>query len=97
MLLVTAALWGSLWLRFDGNIELKYCQAFIRLAPLFAVLCISFFLLFRLYNRFWKYASLNEALAITKASTLAMLSFIAVISFAHMAGLPRYSDRKSVV
>lgn len=89
MLLVTAALWGSLWLRFDGNIELKYCQAFIRLAPLFAVLCISFFLLFRLYNRFWKYASLNEALAITKASTLAMLSFIAVISFAHMAGLPR--------
>ena len=57
MLLVTAALWGSLWLRFDGNIELKYCQAFIRLAPLFAVLCISFFLLFIYKKKYRSYDS----------------------------------------
>ena len=71
ILLILGSFYLSLFLRFDGAIETRYLTAIIPFLPVFAVVYISSFYLFRMYHRLWEYASIQELLAIVMASTLA--------------------------
>lgn len=68
--LVSAALYIVLYLRFDGIIPAKYLLAYRQLVPFFtAVLLLSFYF-FGLYNRLWQYASVGELFSITASVTV---------------------------
>lgn len=49
--LVSAALYIALYLRFDGMIPVKYMLAYRQLVPFFTIVLLLSFYLFGLYNR----------------------------------------------
>ncbi|MGB4443135.1 MAG: nucleoside-diphosphate sugar epimerase/dehydratase [Dethiobacteria bacterium] len=69
-MLVGAALYMALFLRFDGLIPTGYMTAYRQLAPIFTVVLLVSFYLFGLYNRLWQYASVGELLLITASITV---------------------------
>ncbi len=90
--LVGAALYLALWLRFDGDIPGQYILSIRLLAPLFmGVLLVSFYI-FGLYNRLWQYASMGELFSILVSVTVGSV-INSGISFVLMQGdaflLPR--------
>lgn len=87
--LATISVYLSLLLRFDGEIEPQYFEAFISLIPWFAVLCVISLYFFRIYNRMWQYASLGELFAIVKAVSAAMVTTVALIYTIPLPHLPR--------
>mgnify|MGYP000981953651 FL=1 len=69
--LVSAALYIALYLRFDGMIPVKYMLAYRQLVPFFTIVLLLSFYLFGLYNRLWQYASVGELVSITASITTA--------------------------
>lgn len=69
--LVSAALYTSLALRFEGEIPLLYRGNFESLVPVAAAVYFAFFLVFGLYQSLWRYASIDELVSITLAVTAA--------------------------
>ena len=60
---VCAAYFLALWLRFDGvysRIELKYINAYNTFIIPCAAVSIIIFLIFRMYNSMWRFASFSE-------------------------------------
>lgn len=88
IILVMAALYVAAWLRFDGQIPRSYLDALLDLLPVFAVIYISSFYLFRMYHRMWEYASISELLIIVTASTIASLGCAAIITLTQGHPLP---------
>jgi len=71
----------ALWLRFDGrfrDIPRSYLDAWLKFAPWFAVICVIVFVLARLYQSVWRFASFNELIRILVAS--------AVVAAIHVVG-----------
>lgn len=85
---VNLSIYIMLLLRFDGAVPHEYGQAFLSLIPLCTFIFISSFILFRLYNRVWEYASIGEMLAILKATVIGMTIFVGAIYAFHLKGLP---------
>ena len=57
---------------------------------LFTLVCVTVFVSMRLYRGLWRYASMRDLIAITKAVTLSILIFAAVMFFINrLEGLPR--------
>ena len=55
----------GLWLRFDGNISQipgQYLEWYLKFIPINTALCIGVFVLLRLYNSIWRFASYTELL-----------------------------------
>ncbi|NLA46154.1 MAG: polysaccharide biosynthesis protein, partial [Firmicutes bacterium] len=71
--LVSAALYIALYLRFDGMIPVKYMLAYRQLVPFFTIVLLLSFYLFGLYNRLWQYASVGELVSITASITTATI------------------------
>ena len=79
---VTVAYFFALWFRFDcrfTEIPNEYLTAWMKFAPIYAVVSIIVFGLFRLYQSIWKFASFVELKRIVYAS-----SILAVV---HTAGI----------
>lgn len=68
---------------YDSRSQLNYFQYYIVLAMLSTPLIyLTFFYLFKLYNRAWSYASMGELVAIIQAVTLGSVGALALIYFA---------------
>ncbi len=69
----------ALYIRFEGNIDGGYLTIWLDHLPIIVIGRISVFYLFGLYNRLWRYASINELLVIGGAvsvSSLLMASYL---------------------
>ncbi len=80
----------SLYLRI-GDILLFYpSELLIQGTVTFTLIAAIVFRLMGLYRGVWRYASLNELLAVTRAATLVILVFLAVMfMWTRLDGLPR--------
>jgi len=83
ILAVNAAYFLALLVRFYVNFEFRptvqhYIPAFLRIAPVYTLLCVIVFALFRLYNGMWRYAGLNDMNRILLASGVTCLLQVAV-------------------
>ena len=88
-LLINAAVYVALLLRFDGMVHPQYLSLYIRHIPLITAINLLSFLVFRLYSRVWEYASINELFSIFKATTSSLLVIIALIELFNQPYLPR--------
>lgn len=92
IVLINIALYGSLYLRFDGAIPVSYLDSYKSLTILFTVILLGNFYLFGLYNRLWQYASIGELLSVILAVTLGTVVNTALVYFIMQGGklpLPR--------
>ena len=63
----------ALWFRFDGEyskIPFDYLINFIGFIPMYAVICVCVFGIFRLYRSIWRYASVVELLRTINATVV---------------------------
>ncbi len=73
IIIVNAAWFGSLVLRFDGRIPYTYLHHAYRIALVVTAIRIGVFLFFRLYQSLWSYSSIPEFFLVGKAVTLSTL------------------------
>jgi FlaA1/EpsC-like NDP-sugar epimerase len=78
----------ALYIRFDGDVEPQYFNQLFRFLPIIVVVWLGVFYRFGLYNRLWRYASINELLAITGAVTVSSI-ITSVPMYYTGTGLPR--------
>ena len=69
----------SLYLRLGAELFEKSVDWLLVGTILFTVVCAAAFWFMRLYRGIWRYASLNDLLAITRAVTLAILVFLVLM------------------
>ncbi len=91
---VTVAFFFALWFRFDcrySEIPEEYLLAWLKFAPIYALISVVVFWFFKLYQSIWKYASFSELKRIIAASAvLAVLhSTLITVLFRRMP-LPYY-------
>lgn len=60
----------ALFIRFEGVMEPQYYPMVIRYIPVFVMIRLGIFYIFGLYNRLWRYASINEIILICSAVTV---------------------------
>ena len=63
----------ALWLRFDcvfSKIETQYVDALLRFAPIYTAFCLAVFILLRLYNSLWRFASYRELIRVITSSAI---------------------------
>ena len=73
----------ALWLRFDATfseIPAQYLKPYAAFIPWYVLFCLIVFLVFRLYNTMWRYASFSELTRILLASGLTSVVHIAAIT-----------------
>lgn len=71
---------AALWIRFDcqySQIPQDYFMAWLKFMPVYAVVCVFVFWIFKLYQSVWKYASFSE-LARTAVASLILGIFYTV-------------------
>ncbi|HBS58501.1 MAG TPA: polysaccharide biosynthesis protein, partial [Firmicutes bacterium] len=78
----------ALYIRLEGNTQSQYYAVLVQYLPVMVLARIVSFSLFGLYNRLWRYASINELLAIVGAVTLSSV-FITAHTYLYGAALPR--------
>ena len=72
---VNAAYFGALLLRFSINNRMdplieNYLDTVIYFAPIYTVICIVVFILFRLYGGMWRYAGIRDVNRILIANVI---------------------------
>src|SRR5690349_15576882 len=82
---------AALYLRLGG---VNFAEYFERLAPtalpVFVACCAVVFATMGLYRGIWRYASLNDVIAIVKATAIAVLIFVPLqFLLTRLADLPR--------
>ena len=83
ILSVTVAYFFALWFRFDcqfSEIPEEYLMPWIKFAPIYAVVSIIVFWLFRLYQSIWEYTSITEVKRIICASGVLAVLHTAIIT-----------------
>jgi len=78
----------ALFIRFEGVMQPQYYIMLIQYIPIFVVIRLSSFYLFGLYNRLWRYASINEMMLICSAATISSV-VIMIYTYAVGAVLPQ--------
>ena len=69
----------ALWLRFDcrySQIPQNYLMACLKFMPVYAVVCVFVFWLFRLYRSVWKFASYSELARTAMASLILGIFYV---------------------
>ena len=77
---------AALWIRFDchySSIPAQYLKAFLDFAPLYTILCLVIYWLFRLYNSIWRFASFVELIHAIVATMITGLIHIIGITFCY--------------
>lgn len=64
-------------LRFDGSVPSGYWRSFWSVLPLVVAIHLAFNLMFRLYGRMWRYASIGEAQRVIAATLAAGVIIVA--------------------
>jgi len=88
IILVNLALYVTLLMRFEALVPAEYLRAFFRLIPFITIITILFLMSFKLYSRIWEYASINEMLAILRATTYSMITIALLIYLLKLPILP---------
>lgn len=73
---VNAAYFLALLLRFDfqySHIDLRYLIAWQHFAPVYTIICIIVFYIFKLYQSLWRFASYHELVRVIEASVVTCL------------------------
>jgi FlaA1/EpsC-like NDP-sugar epimerase len=90
---ISAAVWLSFLVRFDGQIPAFYYPLISKVIILAAVFLIPLFYFQRLYSFSWSYVSTNELVALFKAATLGFLFLTITLylsrGFQFFYGFPR--------
>ena len=87
---VIAAAYASLYVRFEGAVPTRYLEMLTPYLFFFLLIVrIGIFDAFHLYNRIWKYARMNDVLAITAATSVSSVVLAVADSWLMPTGLPR--------
>ncbi len=76
ILIINISLYLSLILRFESDIPNEYLTLFEQTHIIVTVIALCSFLVFNLYNRIWKYASISELISIVVATSFSTLTFL---------------------
>ena len=87
LLFINIALVFSLILRFGQDWISHFCQL-TGLCVYFSISYIVFALLFKLYNRLWRYISISDLFLITWTVTIAMISSLLYLNFVIKSYIP---------
>ena len=81
-----AALLLSAYLRFDIIVPEKYLDMLVMQLPSFIILTLVFALLFKLYDRIWRYAGSSELLAVAGTTICSVFSWYGYspVSYTHL-------------
>ena len=69
----------ALYLRIGNNITAYPEDFFVQTTAIFVMICAPVFWFSRLYRGIWRYASMNDLVAITRAVTIATLIFLPIL------------------
>lgn len=76
IIMVIISYYLALWLRFDGVIQPKYYNLFIKYVLVLVLIKVLIFIVFKLYRSLWEYASIEEmmniCIAVFAANTAAV-------------------------
>ena len=67
LVVVNLSYFLALWFRFDcafSEIGIAYFKPFLNFIPVYCVVCLITFMILRMYNSIWRYASYNELMRI---------------------------------
>ena len=81
--IINITLYLSLVLRFDSDIPLQYFALFKETYIVVTIIALCSFFVFNLYNRIWKYASIDELISIVLATSFGTLT---VLGYTFMMG-----------
>ncbi len=76
VLAVNGAYFAALWIRFDFRISMipdVYIDAWLRFAPIYAIVCLAVFAGFHLYQGMWEYISFGDFLQVLKATAITVV------------------------
>ena len=88
IVLINTAYLLAFYLRFDGNIESQYMEAYISNAIFITLIKIIVFYYFKLYKSIWQFASIDEMIEVVSASIVANAIVIAYMTLMQVK-LPR--------
>ncbi len=80
---ISGAYFLALWLRFDcrfTTIPEEYLMAWLKFAPIYAVICIAVHWKFHLYQSIWRFASFAELKRVTGVTLILSVSHVALIT-----------------
>lgn len=83
MVTIVASYFLALWLRFDcayESIPKQYLEPYLKFIPIYAVICVVVFWIFKLYKSIWRFASYNELIRITEATAVTLVLHILIIN-----------------
>ncbi|MCR4689575.1 MAG: polysaccharide biosynthesis protein [Saccharofermentans sp.] len=93
VILIAASFFAALLIRFDlkySEIDPQFIQTYLKIIPFCIVGAILLFILFKLYNSIWRFASISELERMTKAwAIFTVLAAIIVIVDEHINGIRR--------
>lgn len=81
---VNAAYFAALWIRYDctySAIPEATLVRFLRFVPIYSVICIAVFLVLRLYNSIWRFASFNELTRVLAATGITTVAHVLGMHF----------------
>lgn len=90
-LLINLALFGSFYLRFEGNLQgeyLRYFDTHLQASLIATFVFLALFHLFGLYRNIWRYASVGELLSIVYAVSLGAVLSTTLVYFISPLRLP---------
>ena len=83
MIVAMGSYFMALWLRFDGQfstIPEQYLDAWLKFAPIYAVICLFVFSILKLYRSMWQFASFNELTRTSVASGITAVLHVVLIT-----------------
>lgn len=91
VIVINASYFAGLLLRFDmrySSIPEEYLNAFLKFTPFYTIFTVAVFLVLRLYNSLWRFASFSELNRILMASGITTLF--------HVIGITAFVQRMPV-
>ena len=93
IVLIAASFFGALLIRFDlkySEIDPQFIDSYLKIIPFCIIGAIALFVLFKLYNSIWRFASISELERMTKAWLIfTIVAAIIVIVDEHFNGIRR--------
>ena len=89
VLAVSFAYFAALWIRFDlefSSIPDMYFDAWLKFTPIYAVICLIVFRIFRMYQSIWRFAGFTEFQRVTLATLITVVIHAVALNlwFPHM-------------
>ena len=91
MVAVCVSYFAGLWIRFDcrySQIPPHYFEAYLKFIPIYAIACLLVFMLLRLYNTIWRFASYNELGRVMTSSV--------ITAIIHVFGITIFFERMPI-